>query len=108
MPDGRRHAHSQVIGLRQTAAQNAAQRAAGIAAYDAKVDVWALGVLAFELLFGRELFGGTADIDALTTQICHSTLAFPDRGYISEDAISFIRARARRSARAQPPQLRRR
>lgn len=80
----------EVIRLRQTAQENAAQRAARVPAYDHRVDVWSLGVLTFELLFGRELFSGQ-DIDTLTAQICHATLAFPDRGYISDDAVVFIR-----------------
>lgn len=82
----------EVIRLRQTAQQNARQRAAKIPAYNHKVDIWSLGVLTFELAFGRQLFAGN-DLETLTAKICHSTLAFPDRNVVSDNALFFLRVR---------------
>jgi aurora kinase, other len=59
-------------------------------AYDAKVDVWAVGVLAFELLTGEPPFGGETDVD-IVDHIARDDVFFPS--YLQNGKIEdFVRS----------------
>ncbi|KDN52150.1 kinase-like protein [Tilletiaria anomala UBC 951] len=57
------------------------------------VDWWSLGVMAYELLFGRRPFRGKTN-SALTHSIMHDKCIFPDNvgKMVSAEAVSFINA----------------
>ncbi len=59
--------------------------------YLASVDWWSLGVMAYELLFGRRPFRGKTN-SALTHSILHDKCVFPDNvgKMVSPGAVSFV------------------
>ena len=59
--------------------------------YLSSVDWWSLGVMAYELLFGRRPFRGKTN-SALTHSIMHDKCVFPDNvgKMVSAEAVSFV------------------
>jgi len=59
--------------------------------YLSSVDWWSLGVMAYELLFGRRPFRGKTN-SALTHSIMHDRCVFPDNvgKMVSKEAVSFV------------------
>ncbi|ORY90039.1 kinase-like protein [Syncephalastrum racemosum] len=64
--------------------------------YSHSVDWWSLGVLAYELLFGKRPFHGQTG-DDLVSAILNDTLTFPDDIEISDDCIDVIKKLLERS-----------
>ncbi|SAM01393.1 hypothetical protein [Absidia glauca] len=60
--------------------------------YSTSVDLWSLGVTAFELLFGKRPFTGKSS-DQITQAILHDDLVFPDNALelISQDCMDVLR-----------------
>jgi serine/threonine protein kinase len=58
--------------------------------YDKRVDVWSLGVLSFELLFGRTPFHDSNHMQTYE-KIKEGKVFFPESPPLSEDGKSFIR-----------------
>ncbi|KAG0168545.1 hypothetical protein DFQ28_004787 [Apophysomyces sp. BC1034] len=58
--------------------------------YFASVDWWSLGVVCFELLFGKRPFRGKSN-DALQQAIMRDPVKFPDNSRASAEAIDFIK-----------------
>ncbi|KAL0077575.1 kinase-like protein [Phycomyces blakesleeanus] len=59
--------------------------------YFAAVDWWSLGVVCFELLFGKRPFRGKTN-EALQNAIMYDPLRFPENHSISSHAIEFLKA----------------
>jgi len=55
--------------------------------YDKRVDIWSIGVLAFELMTGKPPFESDS-FDETTTKIKKLTIEFPP--YLSPEAIDFV------------------
>jgi len=53
------------------------------------VDIWAVGVIAYELLYGKVPFNGDND-EALKTSILHDKVTFPKDVKVSDKAKDFI------------------
>ncbi|KAI8376229.1 kinase-like domain-containing protein [Radiomyces spectabilis] len=68
-----------------------APEALGRMGYSVSVDWWSLGVVAYELLFGKRPFKGVSTED-LTRQILHQPVLFPDHAYatVSPEGINGI------------------
>ncbi|KAI9319819.1 kinase-like protein, partial [Dichotomocladium elegans] len=58
--------------------------------YNASVDWWSLGVVCYELMFGKRPFRGKTN-DSLQHAIIHEPLMFPENTRVSSEAISFVR-----------------
>ncbi|KAI9246949.1 kinase-like domain-containing protein [Phascolomyces articulosus] len=58
--------------------------------YGVSVDWWSLGVVCFELMFGKRPFRGKTN-DALQHAIMHEPLCFPENSRISHDAMDFVK-----------------
>ncbi|KAI8137703.1 kinase-like domain-containing protein, partial [Fennellomyces sp. T-0311] len=58
--------------------------------YGSSVDWWSLGVVCFELLFGKRPFRGKTN-EALQHAIMHEPLCFPENSRVSPEAIDCIR-----------------
>lgn len=58
--------------------------------YSHSVDWWSLGVLAYELLFGKRPFQGQSG-DDLVHAILNDTLTFPDTVHVSNDCVDVIK-----------------
>jgi tousled-like kinase len=58
-----------------------------------KVDVWSVGVIFFQMLFGRKPFGNNLSQQKILQDnvIINSTLEFPQKPVISKEAKDFIR-----------------
>ncbi|CAO3699077.1 unnamed protein product [Rhizopus stolonifer] len=68
--------------------------------YLASVDWWSLGVVCYELLFGRRPFRGKSN-EALQQSIIHDTLEFPSQHKASEHAVHFIQSLLTRDVNAR-------
>lgn len=77
---------------RRTPEQTALLRLKGRSLYDWRVDIWALGIFAYELLFGRTPFEG-ASTSHLSDAIQSQPVTFPARGGHSQAAEALIMAR---------------
>ncbi|CDS11161.1 hypothetical protein LRAMOSA03424 [Lichtheimia ramosa] len=58
--------------------------------YHASVDWWSLGVVCFELMFGKRPFRGKTN-DALQHAIMHEPVIFPENARVSPEAIDFVK-----------------
>lgn len=81
----------EVVRLQQTPQENAAARAAGVALYDSKVDVWALGVLSFEVLYGTVMFSGNSLTEIASKIRSGNPPQLQHDGCVSEAANQFIK-----------------
>lgn len=77
---------------RRTPEQTALLRANSRSLYDWRVDIWALGIFAYEMLFGRTPFDGAGSSE-LADAIQSQPVTFPSRGGHSEAAEAFIMVR---------------
>ncbi|KAI9028060.1 kinase-like domain-containing protein [Hyaloraphidium curvatum] len=62
------------------------------AIYTSKIDLWALGCMVFQLLFGRTPFGDSASFAELYHRITHGDFAIPpeDASTVSAEACAFV------------------
>lgn len=81
---------------RRTPEQTALLRLEGRSLYDWRVDIWALGIFAYELVFGRTPFEGARSSE-LSDAIQSQPVTFPSRGGHSDAAEAFIMASFSRS-----------
>ncbi|KAI7847271.1 kinase-like domain-containing protein [Circinella umbellata] len=58
--------------------------------YSTSVDWWSLGIVCFELMFGKRPFRGKTN-DALQHAIMHEPLCFPENSRISPEAMDFVK-----------------
>lgn len=73
------------------------------AGYNEKVDIWALGILIYELIAGRPPFE-VEDPDQTALLIMHADLEqFP--GYMSPQCTSFIKLVSPASFKTEPPEI---
>lgn len=56
--------------------------------YDEKVDVWALGIMLFEMLFGEDPFKISKEHELI--KIVENELTLPDKIKLSKDAHNFL------------------
>ncbi|KAI9246869.1 kinase-like domain-containing protein [Sporodiniella umbellata] len=68
--------------------------------YMASVDWWSLGIVCYELLFGKRPFRGKTN-DTLQHAIIHDTLEFPSQHKISHHAIDFVQSLLTRDVNAR-------
>ena len=68
--------------------------------YTEKVDTWAAGVLAYELIVGKPPFEVKAEMDTRRRIMFDTTLKFPP--HVSDGAVSFIRAALAKNAALRP------
>ncbi|KAI9022699.1 kinase-like domain-containing protein [Hyaloraphidium curvatum] len=59
--------------------------------YTPKVDLWALGCMLYDLLFGRAPFADAGTFPELFSRICKADFTFPPGSGVSEQAKAFIR-----------------
>ncbi|GBF94873.1 aurora protein [Raphidocelis subcapitata] len=68
--------------------------------YTEKVDIWAVGVLAYELIVGKPPFEVDDESETRRRIMYETTLTFPPR--VSPDAVSFVRAALAKNASLRP------
>eukprot|EP00877_Chromochloris_zofingiensis_P012129 jgi/Chrzof1/716/Cz01g26040.t1 len=69
-------------------------------AYTQKVDIWACGILAYELLVGRPPFEVEDEVETKKKIMYENTLRFPP--HVSQDAINFIKIALAKNCNLRP------
>ncbi len=80
--------------------EQAGQKAPDATPYTEKVDIWAAGILAYELLIGKPPYEVANEVDTRKRILYETTLTFPPS--VSADAISFIKTALAKNAAMRP------
>lgn len=70
--------------------------------YDYSIDVWSIGILLYEMLFGSPPFEESSEVQT-KERIKHVDLSFPPDSDVSDDAKHLIRSLLRRNAQKRLP-----